>query len=283
MNFPKVGRELEDIRQLVEQEHVAPEFRGRRVFFGCDIEISRRYGISNTGAAQYVRAKANFLITETSDTHDLGLLMVSTAEAALSEISLRARDIVLRCGIPLLIACDHTASCCALLGVISSTEALPIYAYFDAHFDLGRNCRPGDLMHNGGFVGLILEENWVEGAVNIGGRSPATQLSIPLPQGFTSIPHTGLDLDTTFASLRGKSLYVSIDADVLNPASAPNVCCPEPGGMSPENLLACCNWLGMNCRVLGADLSELFSSTASDGCEAHLVSCLIALTEPAAN
>ncbi len=279
MNFPEERHASEAPRSSAKPK--PPSQQGRRVFLGCDLEISRRYGTPNAGIAIYVRAKAGTLISQTPDACDLGSVQALSPGEALHAISQVTRDIVLGDGIPLLIACDHTASCSALLGLVSASDELPVYVYFDAHLDLGRNCPTGDLVHNGGFVGLILQENWAEQVVNIGGRSLMARLPIPLPRGFTSLALSNEDFDSAFAFLRGKPLYVSIDADVLDLARMPDVCCPEPGGMSPESLIACCNWLARNCRVLGADLSELLPDTGNHDGATHLVKCLLALSERA--
>lgn len=281
MTSPPGGHGIAGIPLLAWPHGLDAIFPGDRVFFGCDIEISRRYGAPNPGSAKYLRARTHASEPAGAGIHDAGELTAETPTAALGEIALRAAEIGQRGAIPLLLACDHTASLCALIGVRHGTDELPVYVYFDAHFDLGRNCAPGDLMHNGGFVGRMLQENWVERAVNIGGRSLMAQADFPETPNFVSLSVVAdTDLDTAFAFLRDKPLYVSIDADVLDPAHAPNVCCPESGGMSPDVLLACCRWLGRHCRVLAADLSELLPATVEPGCERHLIDCLIALTEP---
>jgi len=251
---------------------------GDLVFFGCDIEISRRYGIANPGTASFVRERTAMSGTDRPGHYDLGVLTLAEPANAVGEIAAAAARIILGFGgLPVLIACDHTASLGALLGSSLGSGTAPVYIYFDAHFDLGRNCAPDDFLHNGGFVGEILRQGWASQAVNIGGRSKETGIEYPdTPKNFHSIPGNG-EAIARLAPLAGREVHVSIDADVLDPGIAPNVSCPEPDGMTAEALLDCCRWIGRSCRVVGADLSEALPSTESRQSEQFLMRCLHAL------
>lgn len=251
---------------------------GDLVFFGCDIEINRRYGLANAGAASFVRANT---ATESAapGIYDAGAIASADPAEAVREIAAAARMVAGFGGLPILVACDHTASIGALLGSSSgSYDEVPMYVYFDAHFDLGRNCDADDLLHNGGFVGEILRQKWARGAVNVGGRSLTTKVAYPATPDFISIPtNQSAAIIDRLAPLAGQTIYVSIDADVLDPDLAPNVSCPEPDGMSADTLLACCRWLGQNCRIIGADLTEILPATYSQNSEQLLMMCLLAL------
>lgn len=271
------GAPLIDLQFLTEFGQV-----GDLVFFGCDIEINRRYGFANAGAANFVRAKTCMAELTLSGTYDLGTIASSDPADALTEIGAIARIIARFGGLPVLIACDHTASLGGLLGSMSDHSEAPVYVYFDAHFDLGRNCASDDLLHNGGFVGEILRQKWARYAINVGGRSMATKLAYPATPGFFNISASSSKtaIIALFASLAGKTIYVSIDADVLDPIHAPNVSCPEPNGMNADDLLACCHWLGQNCKVVGADLTEVLPSSESRDSERLFMLCLLALKTP---
>jgi hypothetical protein len=177
------GAPLIDLQFLTEFGQV-----GDLVFFGCDIEINRRYGLANSGAVNFVRAKTCMAELTLSGTYDLGTIASSDPADALTEIGAIARF----GDLPVLIACDHTASLGGLLGSMSDHSEAPVYVYFDAHFDLGRNCASDDLLHNGGFVGEILRQKWARYAINVGGRSMATKLALtahsPGPATSTTLP-----------------------------------------------------------------------------------------------
>jgi len=252
---------------------------GDVAFLGCDLEINRRYGRHNPGAASFLRKKTK-AAGPYRGLYDLGSVTSTDPSEAMIEIADTAATVVNNGGLPVIIGCDHTASLAGLLGSARDEPERPVYVYFDAHFDLGRNCAEDDRLHNGGFVGDMLRHKWAKCAVNIGGRSIATQLDYPETPRFASIPaYTSIALLTQFlAPLKGETIYVSLDADVLDPAFAPNVSCPEPGGLSVEALSRCCRWLNRNCRVIGADLMEALPHQGNRLAEDALLKCLLTLT-----
>ena len=52
-------------------------------------------------------------------------------------------------------------------------------------------------------------------------------------------------------------IFVSIDTDVLDPAWAPGMGTPEPGGMTPRELFPMLRALGVQNKIVGIDLVEL--------------------------
>ena len=52
-------------------------------------------------------------------------------------------------------------------------------------------------------------------------------------------------------------MYVSVDIDVVDPGAAPGTGTPEPGGLSPRELLDTVRRLGRELEVVGADLVEV--------------------------
>ncbi|MEW8290626.1 MAG: arginase family protein [Candidatus Thiodiazotropha endolucinida] len=254
-----------------------------KVFFGIDCEIARVFGTSNHGAAVFIR-EATARMAPWSDhhspaCHDIGVLR-SKPEKAISEIIEISALLAASNRIPILIGCDHTASYAHALG--TSVAEPSAYIYFDAHFDLGVHV-PSTTLHNGNFVAALLHSGRYETALNIGGRSWTThEPSYEDISRFSTI--SALDshnsIDDITANLKpffGKNVYVSIDADILDPAFAPNVCCPEPFGMSPKDLLALCSWIGLHCTVVGADLCELVPAATSTQAEQVLLRCIHAL------
>ena len=253
---------------------------GDMIFFGCDIQISRRYGTENNGAASFVRANTSHGDMHAAGIYDIGMIEQADPSSAVEEIAATVSRIIADLGcMPVLVGCDHTASMAGFLGAVDGKCERLVYVYFDAHFDLGRNWATDDLLHNGGFVGEILSQRWASVAVNIGGRGTATKLHFPDTPHFVSIPasRSRKDVIATLAGLAGEKIYVSIDADVLDPSQAPNVSCPEPAGMKADDLLAYCDWLAQNCQVIGADLTEIVPSPCSQASEKLLVQCLLAL------
>ena len=114
-------------------------------------------------------------------------------------------------------------------------------------------------------------------------RRPPRVLETWAAPGDLASPHGGVPrlfvkgMIERLAPLRASAVYVSIDADVLDPACAPHVSCPEPFGMALEELFELCAWIGGACNVVGADLCELVPTPESLGVEQALMRCLHAL------
>ena len=79
------------------------------------------------------------------------------------------------------------------------------------------------------------------------------------------------------SDLRGSRVYVSLDADVLDPSCIPNTPCPEPFGLQTSELLALCQWIGKACDVVGADLCEILPAERTAQSEQALTRCLLDL------
>ncbi|MGB9803827.1 agmatinase [Desulfofundulus sp.] len=58
------------------------------------------------------------------------------------------------------------------------------------------------------------------------------------------------------AQLKGRSIYLTLDIDVLDPAYAPGTGTPEPGGCTPREIFQAL-YLLADCRVVGMDLVEV--------------------------
>lgn len=253
------------------------------VFFSCNQEINRRYGTPNPGSADVLREHTHTM-PPVAGAYDLGTLADGPATAAMENIVLTSERISRHGGLPVLVACDHTASLGNLLGSATYHLHEPIiYVYLDAHYDLGRNCDAEDILHNGGFLGKVLEQDWVCCAVNIGGRSVTTHINYPdTPEGFISIPadRPVEEILADMVALKGKTIYLSLDADVVDPSQSPSVPCPEELGMPMADVLACCRWLGENCTIIGMDLTETLPAENTIAAEQGLFNCLLAAVHP---
>jgi agmatinase len=56
--------------------------------------------------------------------------------------------------------------------------------------------------------------------------------------------------------LRGRPVYITLDIDVCDPAYAPGVGTPEPGGCTPQELIQVLHLMGGQ-QVVGMDLVEI--------------------------
>lgn len=257
---------------------------GDLAFFGLDTELNRKYGEPNPGAAAFFRRQTACMAPWT-DAHgsrcfDVGLLASDNPQDAIRDafqVQQRLSGLGLR---PILVGCDHTAS---ILGVLGLAHPEPItYLVFDAHLDLGLHHETADV-HNGNFVHFLRQSEPIARVVNVGARSwtscspiyQALEHVTCIPGGVRQErPETIIE---RLAFLREGPVYVSLDADVLDPSCAPNVSCPEPFGMRSEELFALCEWIGDSCTVIGADVCELLPDRRSLGSEQVLLRCVHAL------
>ena len=255
---------------------------GDLVFFGIDCELNRRFGEPNPGAATFLRQNTACMAPWTSrhgaPCQDIGIITATDPDIAMRDAVALAGYIAGLGRRPVLIGCDHTASLAGISGLLNTTKLEPVYIYLDAHYDLGRHGEPAPL-GNGNFVDMLLRSARIARVVNIGGRSWATFNPVYHDVAyFQAVPqiHAAEVIDA-LGWLRGHPVYVSIDADVLDPTSAPNVCCPEPFGMAPTDLLAICEWLGRSCDVRAADVCELMPAAQNMRSEQVLMRCVHAL------
>ncbi len=268
---------------------------GDVVFFGVDAELGRRFGQGNPGAATFVRQQTVAMMPWTQvaapGCHDIGIITAADPGVAMRETTAIATHLARTGRRPALIGCDHTASLAGVVGTATGGGTIPTYLYFDAHLDLGLHDphttpTSGPALHNGNFVEMLRQTGQVGQVVNVGARcwsrfAPVYQ-TVP---NFICIPGGPPQPSAAFlieqlSWLAGTRLYVSIDADVLDPSAAPNVCCPEPFGLSVAELFAVCAWLGETCEVIGGDLCEVVPSTASLCSEQALMRCLHAVMRP---
>ncbi len=59
------------------------------------------------------------------------------------------------------------------------------------------------------------------------------------------------------AASEAKGVFISVDIDVVDPGSAPGTGTPEPGGITPRQLLDTVRRLGKELNVVGADVVEV--------------------------
>lgn len=242
---------------------------------GVDCELSRAFGKSNPGAASFIRRNSANLRPETFNRQhralreaaglaaerpsphgfDVGLLLGDPDEvredlvAVVSEVRQREAR-------PMVVGCDHATSLwCARAAIGGGTT----YLYLDAHLDLGYHLgEDRDTITNGSFVTGLLADERVEDVVNVGARAGSTFCAEydDVPRLAVIRVPPGVLLPDELRRLKGRDVYVSIDADVMDPSGFPNVCSPEPFGLSPWQAMAIVGWIAQNCCVVGADFCE---------------------------
>lgn len=173
--------------------------------------------------------------------------------------------------VPIVLGGDHTVTF-ADAGGVADVEGHGNVAlvHFDAHADTGES-HHGMLHGHGTPMRRLIESGAVPGHrfVQIGLRGywpPPDTVEWMGEQGMLSflmsdITARGLDAVVDDAVAHSASdatgVFVSVDIDVVDPGSAPGTGTPEPGGITPRELLDTVRRLGRELEIVGADIVEV--------------------------
>jgi agmatinase len=153
---------------------------------------------------------------------------------------------------------DHSIT----YSLIKGTKKKPVLVMVDAHPD----CEHGfETVTNEDFVRRLVENKIVSGVVMLGTRRWSKeemdfmrknniisfQSSEIMLKGIKSITEDVMGL------LKGKEFYLSIDMDGVDPAFAPGVAWPEPGGLFSREIMYFVKKLKKLGGMIGADLVEV--------------------------
>lgn len=146
---------------------------------------------------------------------------------------------------------DHSVSWPVLTAYHRHFDA-PTVVQFDAHPDLYDEFDGNPFSHASPFA-RIMEAGLARQLIQVGIRSMTPHQRRQARRWPVSILGMEDDLITPLAGL-SRPVYLSIDLDVLDPAFAPGVSHPEPGGMSTRRLLDCIH--AICAPIIGVDIVE---------------------------
>ncbi len=246
-----------------------PYERAKVVFAGIPLDITSSYRSGcRFGPARIREASANLETYVTSagldvfeklSISDLGDLMITTTD--LETTGERISALVKRVNddgkIPALLGGEHTLTYFSLQALDDVTVI-----QLDAHRDL-RDEYLGDRLCHATVMRRVLDRLPAERLLQVGVRSCSKEEaefadSIELKT-YTS-EEVLKDPAEVAAELKeqvgGSPVYLTVDLDVLDPAFAPGVSTPEPGGLSTLDLLKLVRELG-KLKILAFDVVEL--------------------------
>lgn len=173
--------------------------------------------------------------------------------------------------VPIVLGGDHTITFPDAGGVadILGHGDLALI-HFDAHADTGAS-HHGMLYGHGTPMRRLIESGAVPGDrfVQIGLRGywpPPDVVAWMEQQSMRSyfmaeIVERGLqtvvDEAVAHAARGARGVFLSVDIDVVDPGSAPGTGTPEPGGLTPRQLLDTVRRLGRDLEIVGADIVEV--------------------------
>jgi agmatinase len=168
---------------------------------------------------------------------------------------------------PIVLGGDHSISEPDVRACASAHGAVALI-HFDTHTDTASEVFGVGLSHGTPMYRLV-EEGAVDASryVQIGLRGywpGEPEFRWQKERGVTSIfMHDIRELGITDVIagaarvLGGGPVFMSVDVDVLDPAFAPGTGTPEPGGMTPADLLWACRTLAAKVELVGADVVEV--------------------------
>jgi len=187
---------------------------------------------------------------------DQGDLVLNGAADPAGLISAKVTALVSRGLTPLLLGGDHAVSWPILRGLRPSFPRLTVL-HLDAHPDLYDSFE-GDRQSHACPFARIMEEKLCDRLIQVGIRTLNDhQRQQAARFGVEIIPmRAGLGAALDAIRAVGGPVYISLDLDVLDPACAPGISHPEPGGLTTRELISLLQAVPRG-QLIGADLVEL--------------------------
>ena len=200
---------------------------------------------------------------------DFGDAPVIPADAERSHAAIEetVRQVLAADAVPIVLGGDHSITepevraCAAVHGPIG-------LVHFDTHTDTGTQVFGSERSHGTPMYRLV-EAGWVDPKryVQIGLRGywpGEPEFSWQRDKGITSffmhdVRAEGIEtlLDQTIKVVGEGPVFLTVDVDVLDPAFAPGTGTPEPGGMTPLELLPSVRRIARELELVGADVVEV--------------------------
>ena len=189
--------------------------------------------------------------------YDAGDLVLSPGNTVLSleTIADTVAHFLKRGEKPFLIGGEHTMTLGAVKGCLEVHREITVIIA-DAHADRRPAYRGVAVSHAS--VAYLLQQLAGVTLYQFGVRSAEREEMAGLQEERVSFFSLAEPLKCALPHLKETPLYISLDMDVVDPAFAPGVTAPEPGGISPGELLEIFSLLeGYKEQVIAFDLVEI--------------------------
>ena len=174
-------------------------------------------------------------------------------------LSEKVQNILQKEALPIILGGDHSIALGTAKGIMKSDIEIDSIVWLDAHLDLMNEYPFGEKYTRATVLKRILDLGFVDPKkiYFIGSRGHNLgfeEIEFCKEQGMNIIDaKTFQNREKTLEALgqiikRQKNIYVSLDIDVLDPAFAPGVSVPEPGGLTTRELFEVINLLAKNIK-----------------------------------
>lgn len=202
---------------------------------------------------------------------DAGDVALGTAAAEVrSQIEASVHTLIESGGRPIALGGDHSVTYPIVRALRRFHPRLSVL-HFDAHPDLYPEFQGDRYSHACPFA-RILEERLVDDLAQVGIRTMNGIQRAQANAHGVRVVDMGDWVGGQRVALTGP-VYVSLDLDALDPAFAPGVSHPEPGGLTVREVLALLH--GLKVPIVGADVVEFNPSKDPNGATAAVCAKLV--------
>lgn len=188
------------------------------------------------------------------DSGDLELSFGNT-KAALTDIYHRTALILKDKKLPFMVGGEHLVTLGAFRAVWEQYPEVCII-HFDAHADLREEYLDTKLSH-----ACVLRRCWEmtgDGKIYQFGIRSGDREEFYWAKEHVKMQKFSFDgLEETLEELKGKTVYFTVDLDVMDPSAFPGTGTPEPGGVSFDELRKAATLVCEKANVIGCDVNEL--------------------------
>jgi len=217
-------------------------------------------------------------IFEAAEDHELKKKMFDAGNIKKKDVAKFVEKIIENGKLPLCLGGDHSITYEAIKGVSSKMKDISII-YFDAHPDFVTS----EHNYHGSVIGDAIKLKGVnkKAIVEVGIRAPEPEelrnikkSHIKSIAAFDIVEKGVKKVLAEIKKTAGKNVYLSIDLDVVDPAFAPGVDVPCPGGLTSNQLIYFFKNL-IDLNLVGIDIMEVSPKNDIDQMTADLASKLI--------
>ncbi|MGC8658668.1 MAG: agmatinase [Desulfomonilaceae bacterium] len=245
--------------------HSGKVIEKRPAILGCPLDLTSTYRGGSDEAPSAIRISSDSIETYCpyldrdlkefpfSDLGDIHFSGVSLEEK-LNEIRSNVETILGQKGVPFCIGGEHTVT-------FPIIQAMKIYydkfvvLHLDAHSDL-RDSYEGQKINHSTVMRRVAELVGHENLIQLGIRSGTREEFQWIYKHHVTAEFRPGQEKTLLNRIGGRSVYLSLDLDVLDPSCFPGVGNPEAGGWSYERMGRFIRFLN-NVNIIGLDVVEL--------------------------